>query len=111
MRPGVYYDVEFESFGVEPTRSVFRSENEAEVFTFAVANLKPASELFVACLRDGIDLGNLIVEVDGQGRTTLIAHEHRGFIASGLTVEVAIGALHYWLPMQGKIPVIQWADQ
>ena len=111
MRPRAYFEVEFESFCSEPTRSVFCSVSDAEVLTFASANLKPSSELFVACLGKGVDFRNLIVEVAANGRATVIVHEHRGFIADGLTLDVAVGALQYWLPMQEKIPSIQWADQ
>ncbi|MET3135354.1 hypothetical protein AAKU55_005662 [Oxalobacteraceae bacterium GrIS 1.11] len=111
MRPGAHYDVEFENFGKHPTRSVFRSVSEAEVLTFSSVNLKPESELFVACIREGVDFGNFIVEVDAQARATVIAHEHRGFIADGLTMEAAINALKYWLPVQSRTPEIHWEDQ
>ncbi|RYG96873.1 MAG: FtsX-like permease family protein [Alphaproteobacteria bacterium] len=50
MRPNTYYDVEFESFGGTPTRSAFGSVSEAEIVSFSDLNLKPNSELFVACL-------------------------------------------------------------
>lgn len=111
MRPRAYFEVEFESFGSEPTRSSFYSASDAEVFTFANANLKPGSRLFVACPGNGVDLGNLILEVAANGLATVIVHEHRGFIADRLTLDVAVGALQFWLPRQEKIASIQWAYQ
>lgn len=99
MRPNTYYDVEFESFGDTPTRSAFRSVSEAEVVSFSNLNLKSNSELFVACLGEGVDYGNLIVEIDAQERATVVAHEHCGFIAEGLTVMAAINTLRCWLPV------------
>ena len=111
MRPNTYYYVEFESFGDMPTRSAFRSVSEAEVLSFSNLNLKPGSELFVACLGASADYGNLIVEIDAQERTTVAAHEHCGFIAEGLTVSAAINTLKCWLPLQRRTPGIQWKSQ
>lgn len=108
MRPNTYYDVEFESFGGTPTRSAFGSVSEAEIVSFSDLNLKPNSELFVACLGEGVDYGNLIVEVDAQERATVVAHEHCGFIAEGLTMTAAINTLKCWLPLQCRTPEIQW---
>ena len=108
MRPNTYYDVEFESFGDTPTRSAFRSVSEAEIVIFSNLNLKPNSELFVACLGEGVDYGNLIVEVDAQERATVVVHEHCGFIAEGLTMTAAINTLKCWLPLQFRTPEIQW---
>lgn len=111
MRPNTYYYVEFESFGDMPTRSSFRSVSEAEVLSFSNLNLKPGSELFVACLGASVDYGNLIVEIDAQEQATIVAHEHCGFIAEGLTVSAAINTLKCWLPLQRRTPGIQWRSQ
>lgn len=78
---------------------------------FSNLNLKPGSELFVACLGASADYGNLIVEIDAQERTTVAAHEHCGFIAEGLTVSAAINTLKCWLPLQRRTPGIQWKSQ
>lgn len=85
--------------------------SEAEVITYAASNLKTDSALFVACIGEDVDFGNLIIEVDGRGQTTITAHEHRGFISTGLTAEIAVRALRYWLPMQQKISEISWTEQ
>lgn len=109
MRPNTYYDVEFERFRDTPTRSAFRSVSEAEIVSFSNLNLKPNSELFVACLGEGVDYGNLIVEVDAEERAdlaTVVAHELCGLIAEGLTVTAAIDTLKYWLPLQCRTPEI-----
>ena len=111
MRLATHYYVEFETLGEKPTQLEFRSLSEDDVLTFSIVNLKPESSLFVACLGDGIDYGNLIIDVDALGRATVIAHEHRGFFVDGLTVETAINTLKYWLPLQVRTPDIQWMDQ
>ncbi|MES2070027.1 MAG: hypothetical protein V4488_06740 [Pseudomonadota bacterium] len=111
MRPGTYYDIEFEIFGDEPTKLVLRLASEAEVFAFAKSKLQANSELFIACLGDGVDYGNLIIEVDSQGQAALTAHEHRGFFAKGMSMVEAINTLEYWLPAQSRTPEIPWVEQ
>ncbi|WP_157808730.1 hypothetical protein [Janthinobacterium sp. 67] len=111
MRLAAHYYVEFETLGKKPTQLEFRSLSEDDVLTFSIVNLKPESGLFVACLGDGIDYGNFTINVDAQGRAAVQAHEHRGFFVDGLTVETAINALKYWLPLQVRKPEIQWMGQ
>jgi hypothetical protein len=111
MRAGAYYEIEFERFGNEPTRVVLRLNSEAEVFEFSKAKLVPNSELFIACLGDGVDYGNLIVDVDSQDNVAITAHEHRGFFSKGLSKEKALDVLEYWLPAQSRSPEVAWKEQ
>lgn len=111
MRPGAHYRIEYESFGNAPVRLTLRLEEVHQVLKFAKENLKPCSELFVACLGDGVDFGNFNCEVDPEGQATITAHEHRGFISTGLRLEQALNVLAYWLPTQARARDIRWTAQ
>lgn len=110
MRPATYFAIEFEAVS-PPARMKARMENQLEVLAFAKANLRAGSELFVACLGNGVDYGNLIIAVDEQGAAEVRAHEHRGFIVQGVTLDDAISALKYWLPRQERSPLLGWLDE
>jgi len=111
MRPSAHYRIEYESFGNSPVRLTLRLEEIDHVLKFAKENLKPRSEIFVACLGDGVDFGNFNCEVDLEGQATITAHEHRGFISTGISLVQALDALAYWLPTQARTPDIHWAAQ
>jgi hypothetical protein len=110
MRAGAHFDVEFEAVGDAATVRK-RTEHEADVLAFANANLKPNSELCVACIGDGVDYGNLIIEVDEKGNCTVRSHEHQGFIVTCIPQARALDALEYWLSSQGRMPSLEWLDQ
>jgi hypothetical protein len=111
MRPGTYFDIEFELAGSGAVETTMRAGDEAEVFRFARENLQPNSSLLVACLGDGVDYGNLIIEVDAQGETEVRALEHRGFLVKQVSLEQALGILEYWLPSQDRSPGVQWLEE
>lgn len=111
MRPGTYFDIEFELAGSATVKTAMRSGDEAEVFEFAKKNLLPNSALLVACLGDGVDYGNLIIEVDAQGTTQVRALEHRGFIVKDVSLEQALSVLEYWLPSQDRSTSVQWLEE
>jgi hypothetical protein len=110
MRAGAHFEVELEVVG-DASAIKKRIEHEADVLAFANANLKPNSELFVACIGDGVDYGNLIIEVDEKGNSTVRSHEHRGFIVTCIPQARALDALEYWLPSQDRMPSLEWLDQ
>lgn len=111
MRPGAHYRIEYESFGNAPVRLTQRLEEVDQVLKFAKENLKPCSEIFVACLGDGVDFGNFNCEVDPEGQATITAHEHRGFISTGISLAQALDVLAYWLPAQARTHDIRWSAQ
>jgi hypothetical protein len=110
MRTEAYYEVEL-TFADEPDEGVrLTSQSEEEVLSIAHKAFKPGAELFVACLGPGVDLGNFILIVDGQGKNEVQCHEHRGFLARGLDREQVLNALRRWLPNQERDPEVQWED-
>ena len=111
MRPGTYFDIEFELTGSATAVTAMRAGDEAEVFKFANENLQPNSVLLVACLGDGVDYGNLIIEVGAQGGAQVRALEHRGFMVKHVSVERALNVLEYWLPSQDRSPSVQWLEE
>ena len=111
MRSGTHYRIEYESFGNPPIRLTQRLGEIDQVLEFARVNLKPCSELFVACLGKGVDFGNFNCEVDSKGQATITVHEHRGFISDGISLEQALDVLAYWLPEQTRTSDITWAEQ
>lgn len=111
MRPGTYFDIEFELVGSTTGEAAMRTGDEAEVLKFARENLQPNSALIVACLGDGVDYGNLIIEVDAQGDTEVRALEHRGFRVKQISMDQALSVLEYWLPSQGRSPSVQWLEE
>lgn len=111
MRYGTHFEIEFEVAGRTVPRKVMRADSEAEVLSYAKGNLTRNSSLFVACLGDGVDYGNLIIEVDMHGSSDVRAHEHRGFFVKGISVEQALGVLQYWLPSQDRVPDLPWLEE
>jgi hypothetical protein len=111
MRPGTYFDIEFELAGSGAVETGRRAGNEADVSKFARENLQPNSSLLVACLGDGVDYGNLILEVDAQGDVVVRALEHRGFVVKRVSLVQALGVLEYWLPSQERSPSVQWLEE
>lgn len=111
MRPGSHYRIEYESCGNSPVRLTQRLEEIDQVLKFAKENLKPYSEIFVACLGDGVDFGNFNCEVSPEGQATITVHEHQGFISTVISLEQALDVLAYWLPTQARTPDIRWAAQ
>ncbi len=111
MRAGTHFEIEL-SFFVQTTSSlIFKATSEAEALGFVKSNLQNNAELFVACLGDGVDHGNLVIEIDAQGQANVRAHEHRGFIARRVSKEQALNAFEYWLPSQMRTPDLLWSDE
>lgn len=111
MRSETYFDVELETTNGLAASKTIRLHRGMEVLSFAKEHLQPNIELLVACVSEGADLGNLIIEVDAQGSCKLRALEHRGFVVNKVSVEQALFALQYWLPSQEKTPRLQWEDE
>lgn len=106
-----HFEIELTGAGGNASPDVVRFSSEVEVLAFVKANLRPSSELFVACLGDGVDFGNFIVELDRQAMATIVAHEHRGFYVQGVSMSQAIEALEFWLPSQSRTPRLNWEAQ
>ncbi len=87
MRSGAHFEIELEVANSTAAGKVVRANNEAEVLAFANENLQPSTGLIVACLRDGVDFGNLIIEVDAKRNCNLRVLEHRGFFVNDLSVK------------------------
>jgi hypothetical protein len=111
MRSRAHFKIEFETAVSAAAETVYCTGREADVLAFANANLQPNVGFLVACLADGVDFGNLIIEVDDQGRCNLRALEHRGFFVRDVSLEQAISALAYWLPSQDRAPNLKWQDE
>lgn len=110
MRSGTHFEIALETTD-SAAGKVSRAGSEVEVLAFANENLQPNVGLFVTCLGDGVDFGNLIIEVDAQGNCNLRALEHRGFYVKRVSVEQALWALEYWLPAQERTPNLRWQDE
>src|SRR3990167_4865669 len=104
MRVGAHFNIEVDASDRAVARRVIRLGSEVEALAFAKELLQPNTELFVSCLGDGLDYGNMIIGVDAQGRTDVRAHEHRGFLVNGVSLEQALSILEFWLPMQERMP-------
>jgi len=104
MRPGTHYEVELE------TTTGFKSmvNSEKEVLLLAQEALRLKADFFVACLGQGIDFGNFVMEINSFGMVDVRCHEHQGFIAHKLNSEQALETLKYWLPTQERTPKIEW---
>lgn len=110
MRPGTHFEIEFaasESSGRVETCL----QHGADVLAFAKNKLRPNSELLVACLGNGADYGNLIIEIDALGGASLRALEHSGFAVDQTSKEQALQALEYWLPAQQRLPSLKWTEE
>lgn len=106
-----HFEIEIAGCGGDTAPDVVRLYSEADVLDFVKANLRPSSELFVACLGDGVDFGNFIIELDHQSLATVTAHEHRGFYVQGVSRSQAIEALEFWLPSQSRTTLLNWEAQ
>lgn len=111
MRPGTYFDIKFDLAGSGAVETGMRAGDEVEVYKFARDNLQRNSSLHVACLGDGVDHGNLIIEVGAQGDAEVRALEHRGFLVRHVSLDQALGVLEYWLPSQDRSPSVQWLEE
>ena len=110
MRPDTHFEIEFvpsESGGRVETRL----QDGADVLAFAKEQLRPSSELLVACLGNGVDYGNLIIEMDELGGASLRALEHSGFAVGQISREQALQALEYWLESQRRLPSLKWTEE
>ena len=88
-----------------------RLQHGADVLAFAKNKLRPNSELLVACLGNGTDYGNLIVEIDALGEASLRALAHSGFAVGKISKEQALQALEYWLPAQERSAGHPWRNR
>lgn len=111
MRSGTYFNIELKAANSAATREVVRTSNETEVLVFANEHLQPSTELIVACFSDGVDFGNLIINVDANSSCRLRALEHSGFFIGGVSVAQALCALEYWLPTQARTPTLVWQEE
>lgn len=111
MRPGTHFAVELEIAGPAPESISQRFYSESAVLAFANRSLQYNAELFVACLGNGIDFGNLIISALPDNNFDVRVHEHRGFFARSVTREHALQALAYWLPLQDRLPNLAWCEE
>jgi hypothetical protein len=110
MRPQTHFEIEFAtSESSDPVKA--RLHDGADVLDFVKEKLRPGSELLVACLGDGVDYGNLILDFDLLGGVSLRALEHSGFAVHRVSSEQALQALEYWLPAQERLPSLQWTEE
>ena len=110
MRPNAYFEIEF-AVGEGSALAETRLWQGAEVLAFAKNNLQLNCEFLVACLGDGTDYGNLIIEIDAMGCASLRALEHSGFAVERTSKEQALQALEYWLPSQKRLPSLKWTEE
>jgi len=111
MRPNTHFQIEVERCGVEPFQLVANAACEASAFATTEAHLRPGHVITIACLGEGVDFGNLIMEVSADGDINLVAHEHRGFQVNGVSLAQALAALRCWLPLQERDACLAWEDQ
>lgn len=111
MRPNTHFQVEVERCGIEPLQLEANTTCEASAFAIAEAHLRPGHVITIACLGDGVDYGNLIIEVAANGDINLVAHGHRGFQVNGVSQAQALAALQVWLPLQDLDARLAWEDQ
>ncbi len=111
MRPGTHFAIELEIAGTASANSSRRFHSEADVLAFANSSLQHDVELFVACLGNQVDFGNFIISAGADNNFDVRVHEHRGFLAHGVTREHALQALAYWLPSQDRLPSLAWSEE
>lgn len=111
MRPNTHFQIEVERCGVEPFQLVANAACEASALATSEAHLIPGHVITIACLGEGVDYGNLIIEVGANGDINLVAHEHRGFQVNGVSLEQALAALRFWLPLQERDARLAWEVQ
>jgi len=111
MRPGTHFAIELEIAGSASTSTRRCFNSETDVLAFANSSLQRDAELFVACLGERMDFGNFIVSAGTDSNFDVRVHEHRGFLAHGVTREHALQALAYWLTSQCRTPDLAWSDE
>lgn len=111
MRPNTHFQIEVERCGVEPFQLVANAACESSAFATTEAHLRAGNVITIACLGEGVDYGSLIMEVSADGDINLVAHEHRGFQVNGVSLEQALAALRFWLPLQERDVCLAWEDQ
>lgn len=110
MRLDMHFEIEFaanESSG----RVEIHFKNGEDVLAFAKNKLRANTELLIACLGNGTDYGNLIIEIDAQGWASLRALEHSGFAVEQTSKELALQALEFWLHAQERLPTLKWTEE
>ena len=110
MRPLTYFEIEFATSGGND-RVEARLHDDADVLALVKEKLQPGSEFIVACLGDGVDHGNLILDFDALAGVSLRALEHSGFAVHRVSRDQALQALEYWLPAQERLPSLQWTEE
>ena len=110
MHPNTYFEIEFATREGGALAKA-RLHDSAGVLAFVTGKLRPGSELLVACLGDGVDYGNLILNFDVLGEVSLRVLEHSGFAVHQVSREQALQALEYWLPAQDRLPSLQWTEE
>lgn len=111
MRPNTHFQIEVERCGVEPFQLEADTACEASALAITEAHLRPGNVITIACLGEGVDYGNLIMEVSPGGDINLVAHGHRGFQVNGVSLAQALAALQVWLPLQERDARLAWEDQ
>ncbi|MDR0261184.1 MAG: hypothetical protein LBI76_15395 [Comamonas sp.] len=111
MRPNTHFQIEVERCGIEPFQLEANAACEASAFAITEAHLRPGHVITISCLGEGVDFGNLIMEVSADGDINLVAHGHRGFQVNGVSLAQALAALRFWLPLQERDARLAWEDQ
>lgn len=111
MRPNTHFQIEVERCGIEPFQLVANAACEASAFAITEAHLSPGHVTTIACLGDGVDYGNLIIEVAANGDINLVVHGHQGFQVNRVSLAQALAALRFWLPLQERDARLAWEDQ
>lgn len=113
MQSGIRFEIEIEmerSTG-EPFKLKTKAHCEADAFAIVAPHVQTGAEIFIACIGNGVDYGNLIVTVGKEGEIELTAHAHSGFIAQGVSHEQALSAFQFWLASQERDPRLCWLEQ
>ena len=111
MRSGTHIEIEVEAADGSTVGETFLTKDANEALAFVRGNLRPGITVVLACLGNGIDHGNFVIEAISPNHFNLRALEHRGFAVTGVSVEHAFGALEYWLPRQERTPALTWQDE
>ena len=111
MRLGTYIEIEVETADGTSIGEPFITKNASDALSFVRTSLQPGIAIILACIGNGVDYGNLVVEAVSPGICNLRALEHRGFAISDVSVEQALDAVQYWLPQQERTPTLAWHDE
>lgn len=111
MRPNTYFVIEIECSGVGSIHLELTVACEVNAFAIVEAYLLPGNEIFIACLGEGLDYGNLSFKVSQARAINIVAQEHHGFQLQGVSLEQALAVLKVWLPHQERDTRLTWSEQ